>query len=296
MSATPVHYTVSLRRIVADHELTSGETSVIYALWSLVRDPFDPRPTLRASYAELAQLTGLATSTIEGATRKLVRVGAIVKGGSARGHGTAYTLLRPHHRAEDSELNPFNPAPSASDVVNSTTKSSSGSRRRRPLLADATPAVRPDRVAALLEDVAGMEPRYHDIGRRKGDRRPVIPYSEKAGDPSAVRAAQRYIAAHGWDRYVAVCRAACEYRDVAGPTQDERLRLFDRTERLHAVEVLADSMPTPLPAQTNGRALEPEGVVGRRLRSSEIEVTDEMRAEYIGASDDDIRALLSGEA
>lgn len=198
---------------------------------------------MRVSYGTLSAMTGLAQRSCENATRRLVNVGTLRKGGSVKGLGTSYTLLRPEHDPSDVELDPYarpvasTVAGEAAELLRASGQTMKPKRHPKPAREQA-PAIRPDRIAGLLEDVAGIEPRYHEKGKRKGERRPVIPYSDKTGDPSAVRAAQRYIDQHGWDRFVVVSKAAAGRHDLTGSTQDERLRLFDRAERLRTIEAL----------------------------------------------------------
>lgn len=178
-----MHCQSAIARHVADHSLTSGEGFVLASLWLRVRDPFAEQPRVVVSYATLQAVTGLAVATVRDATRKLARVGALRKAGSARGQGTTYILLRPAASETDVELAPFD-ATEAADVASAAAQllREAGALRpeAKPRPAKTKlPGFRPDTIAALLEDVAGIEPRFHTTGKRKGTRKPVTSDSNR---------------------------------------------------------------------------------------------------------------------
>jgi hypothetical protein len=264
----------------------------LLAMWGSVRDPFAVRPIVVVSYGRIADRIGLAGVSLPRIVRRLVEFDCVRRVGHSPS-GTSYELQRPQHLDTDVQLNPFEPSAAhgvASEVVDLLVQT--GRLRNRPRVRKARtklPRIRPDRIAAMLEDVAGMEPRYHPAGLRTGQRKPVLPYSRKAGDPSGVEAAQRFIAEHGWALFTEICSTAIGRPLLGLETKDERAHLFERPKALAEIEQLV--------ATERGKQAElanAQETVQLVTRLAAIEITDEMRAEYEGASDEDIRAWLVG--
>jgi hypothetical protein len=237
-----IHYQCSIARLTADHALTSGEVVVLSALWGRLRNPHAERPSVTVSYEVLARCTGLAVDTVRAHTRRLQRVGALVKCGSCRGQGTRYELRRPaEHRPEDLALAPFEPSAAeglAAQVVEGLAQAKllrPPAKRRRQR--SAKPPVKPDAIALALEQMAGMPPKTDKDGKPK----PTIPYSAKCGNPSAVAAAQQFIADRGIELFRRVCSRAKDQQFDGLSTPRERVHLFERPALV--AELLAADRP-----------------------------------------------------
>ena len=242
------HYCVSIARFIEDnpsrakrYRLRVSHVAFLHLAWGCCRNPFAVQPTVTLSYSYIAMMLGTSNNYVGRLTRELAHAGCLKKGQSRKGRGTPYTLLRPKYSAEDLELSPFQPSSTENVAKAAAEMLRADGRTMKPEKKKCEqPAILPSEIAQVLEDMAGWEPHTIPHKTKKGVkiRKPVLPFSAKCGDCSAVKAAQGFIQSivdkgaslgAAFQVFQIVCAAAAK-RPAFAPTKEERARLFENAE------------------------------------------------------------------